>query len=88
MRKIEIDLRDILDLVNCAHDYGFSDNVLMSSFAEFTGPVSEAEIEEFARYFLTPAARREGYGQEDVGQAKERLTEWADKYCRPSHERK
>jgi len=81
MRPLTVDLDSVLELVSCADDYGFNRDILVSAFAEWTGPVSDAEIAEYAAWFLTPEAEEQGYGQEDADEAQERLTEWRDKYA-------
>jgi hypothetical protein len=79
MRKIEIEISEILDLVNCAEDYGFEDDVLFDAFAEFLGyKLSNEEIEIFSKSFL----KEEGYGKEDYNQIKKRLFDFKTKYCK------
>lgn len=76
MRQITIELPEILDLVSCAEDYGFADDVFMCSMYEFCGDVSDAEISEFAQAL----ASKEGYSSEDGEEASDRLTEWRNKH--------
>ncbi len=76
MRTLKVDLQDILDLVVCADDYGHTNDVLMSSLAEFTGVVSYVEIEEFAKEL----GSQDGYGEEDEEEARARLTQWRIRY--------
>lgn len=80
MRNIEVDLWDILDLVACAMDYGFNDDVLMCSFYDFAGDVSDEELREFADSYVTPEKLEEGYTMEDHAELLERVTEWRDKH--------
>lgn len=80
MRELKIDLSEILDLVSCAQDYGFADDVLMCSLYDFTGDVSDEEIKDFSASFLTPEMRAQGYSEEDQEQTAERVTEWRDTY--------
>ncbi len=76
MRKIEIDLDDILELVNCAEDYGFANDVLLNAFASFTVEVTDEEIKSYA----TKLMEEDGYGQEDYDEAIEVLTTWRDRF--------
>ena len=79
MRKLEIELGNILDLIVCAEDYGFKDDVLFDSFAEMLGrELADAEIEWYAR----DLENTEGYGEEDYESAKETLEEFKNQYCK------
>lgn len=82
MRKVECDLKVILDLICCAEDYGFAKPMLLDGLAEITGPVTDAEIIEFAAEFMSLEMQEQGYGEEDQQSALERLTEWRDQYAR------
>jgi len=81
-RKIETDLETILDLVNCAEDYGFRDDVLFTVFRDMTGWVTDEEIKAYADRFLTPEFRAQRYSEEDAESSTLRLTEWRDRYCK------
>lgn len=78
MRKLKIELRDILELITCAEDYGFKDDVLFDSFADMLGrELTDEEIECYARELES----LEGYGEEDYEDVKERLEEFKEQYC-------
>ena len=80
MRPISIDLADLLDIVNCAEAYGHGNDVLLATLAEWAGPVSDAEIAEYADRYLTPDAVAKGYTAEDRREAAAWLTAWCDRY--------
>lgn len=67
-RKIE--LFDILDLINCADTYGHWNSVCQSSLWEWAKPVTLDDIERFS----LDLASKDGYGEEDYEESKERLT--------------
>jgi hypothetical protein len=72
----EVKQDDILDLVNCAGDYGHANQVCMCTLYEWAHPVTDEDIERYS----AELAAAEGYGQEDGDEARERLTEWRDKH--------
>jgi hypothetical protein len=83
-RKLSIELDDLLDLVNCAEDYGFADDVFLDAAAEWMGrKLSDAEIEEFAARYLTPEMEAKGYSEEDAGSTPESLRAFRDRYITP-----
>ncbi len=80
-REVKTTVGNILDLVNCAKDYGYYDDVLMVSLAEITGYVTDEEIKRFCT--LTQELSQDGYTREDVEEDwLYELTEWRDKYCK------
>lgn len=81
-REIKTALHNILDLVNCAEDYGFQDDVLMTAFRDMTGWVTDEEIEAFVQGFMTPEMQAKGFGEEDAEAARTRVTEWRNRYCK------
>lgn len=80
MRKVEIDLASILDLVVCSEDYGFNDGILMGALAEMVGAIHAQEIEEFTQRYLTTEAKTQGYSKEDADNVFECLCDWAAQY--------
>jgi hypothetical protein len=80
MRTVTIPIKEILDLVVCAEDYGHTNGVLLTTLAEWAGDVTDAEIHEHAAWYLTPKAKAQGYTKVDRDEAVERLTEWWEKY--------
>ena len=78
MRKIEIELSDLLDLVNAAESFGYADDVLMASLAKWAGNVTDTEISAYAHSL----SNESGYGTEDRVEAVARLTEWRGKHKR------
>ncbi len=73
-RKIEQD--DILDLVNCADDYGHWNRVCMSSLYAWASPVSDEDIESYA----TSLTDEDGYTSDDRESSITTLTEWRNQY--------
>lgn len=83
MRKLEIEIDEVLSLVSCAQDYGFANALLFGAFASWcSGKVSDDEIENYAADFMTPESIAKGFSEEDYDDIKERLTEWRDRYCK------
>lgn len=79
MRKLTTSLDNILDLINCAETYGFDSDMLFDSFAEILEhKLNQEEIQLFAKAI----AALPGYGEEDYTSAKERLTEFKEKYIK------
>jgi len=83
-REITLPLDEILSLVSCAEDYGHTTDVLMTTLAgwlDFT--CSDQEIDAYANWFVSPDAVKQGYGEEDKENIRERLIEWRNEYCKP-----
>lgn len=83
MRDLSVNLFDLLDLVQCASDYGFADDVFEDAMASWAGDVTDEEISAFADKYVTPEFRARGFSEEDVEDAIEVLTEWRDRYVTP-----
>lgn len=81
MRKIEIDLHELLDIVIAAEDYGYSDDSLLSWFGDFIGELTDNEIEQFASWFKSDEAKKQRYTEEDYEDVKNKLKLFRDKYC-------
>jgi GNAT superfamily N-acetyltransferase len=80
---VEIPLFDILDLIACAEDYGHTNQIIMSTFAEWLGHVlSDEDIEDYAQGYLTEEMRAKGYSEEDYEALKTQLVAWREKWCR------
>lgn len=79
-RKVEVDVFEILDLVSCADDYGFNDDVLMSALMGMCAEVSDEEIDEYCSFFTSEKGRAEGYSEEDAEEVFGRISVWRDKY--------
>lgn len=83
MRELTTTLDNILDLINCAEDYGFYDDVLLCAFANLMKyQLSDEEIENYAKIFLTPEYTKKGYSEEDYEAAIERLKEFKTTYIK------
>jgi len=80
MRKVEIDIYEILDLICSSEDYGFNNSTLLYSFKEMLDSLSNDEIENYCSYFLSEEAINQGYTNEDYEICKERLIEFKEKY--------
>ncbi|MFA5026048.1 MAG: hypothetical protein WC503_06085 [Candidatus Shapirobacteria bacterium] len=80
MRPITIPLEELLDLLSCAEDYGFDDDIFYNFVFSYINPLTDEEIEEFAQTFLTEAAIRKGYGEEDYQNIKYKLTKLKETY--------
>lgn len=80
MRKVNIDITEILNLITCAEDYGFKSEVLFSSFAAMLEKLSDDEIEEYCSYYTSSAGIEAGYSEEDSDNAKEILQQFREDY--------
>jgi len=76
-REIKTDLDNILSHINCAVDYGYYDDVLMTDFATMTGFVTDDEINWYVE-----SNKSVEYSQEDYDQWRETITEWRNKFTR------
>jgi len=77
IRLVSATLDDILSLVSCAEDYGFSHPILLGAFRNIIdGRLSNQEIENYAR----GVADKDGYGEEDYIEIKMRLKDFKQKY--------
>lgn len=79
-RTISTNLHNILDLVACAEDYGYGKSIFYSAMFEIMWPLSDLEIEVYAKRFLHPDMVAQGYGQEDYEVNKDTLTELRERY--------
>lgn len=80
MRKIELELDEILELIAVADDYGFGD--LKPDFARWIGSLSDIEIEDHASRFLSPEYAEKGYTEEDYDNVKERLELFREQFLK------
>ena len=71
MRKIEVDLGKLFELIHSAEDFGWYN--IVPDVAEICGEVTQADIEEYAQQFLTPEMQEKGYGEADYNTAVETL---------------
>lgn len=79
MRSIVVGVSDLLSLVSCADDYGFNDDVLMGTLADWLGRrVSDEEIELCARKLLD---EHNEYSDEDYEACKSKLKAFQHQYC-------
>lgn len=78
-RIITTNLNNILSIIACAQNYGFSGmDVLFDAFSEMMGyKLTNKEIEAYSKSVLS----EEGYTREDYREIKERLLEFKEKYC-------
>jgi hypothetical protein len=67
MRDLTINLQDILTLIHSAEVQGLDNELIFGGFVQWIGQlsISDQEIEEYARGFLTPEMLRAGYGLDD-----------------------
>ena len=72
-REIKTDLKNILDLISCAGDYGFERDVLFDAFKDMLG--GKLTYEEIEWY-----ARSDGYNEEYYNLIKERLKTFKERY--------
>ena len=76
-REIKTDLKNILDLISCAGDYGFERDVLFDAFKDMLGgKLTYEEIEWYAR----SVESMDGYNEEDYDLIKERLKTFKERY--------
>ena len=78
MTTVEIPRCDILDLIYAAEDYGYGNDVLLCTFAEWLKVLPDEEIQQFAKSL----GESEGYGEEDEESAIESLAAFKSKYHR------
>ena len=79
MSTVTIPRSEILDLINCAEDYGFQRDVLLDAFAGWLGrSVSDEDITAYIAEYIPP---EKGYGEEDAAATRERLEEFRKRYC-------
>lgn len=80
MRTIEVPLSKILNLVECAVSYGFTNTILLDSLLDMVETLTDDEIVEYARItYLTQDARSAGYTDEDYDSAITVLKDWRNK---------
>jgi len=75
---VTIPRKEILGLISCAEDYGYT--TLLPDFFKWLDSVSDEEIENYAKWFKSEEAQKKGYGEEDYETSKERLIEYRKKY--------
>lgn len=76
MTTVEIPRHDILDLICAADTYGYGNDVLLCTFAEWLKVLPDDEIQQFAKRL----GESEGYGEEDEESAIECLADFKKKY--------
>ena len=84
MRRVEIPLERLLDLIIAADDYGYGKDALMSFLALAVHPLTIEEVQEFADSYLSEAKRAQGYGEEDTARVQRDLLQFRLKwreYC-------
>ncbi len=79
-RIVQTDLFNLLSLISCSWDYGFADDIFFDAMSKITGNVTNEEIEEFAKTFLTDEMKKQGYGDEDFEVIKRTLVLWKQTY--------
>ena len=78
MTTVEIPRCDILDLIYAADSYGYGNDVLLCTFAEWLKVLPDDEIQQFAKSLC----ESDGYGEEDEESAIESLAAFKKKYYR------
>lgn len=73
-----VDQDDILNLILVATERGHSS--IVRTLVHWAMPITADDIERFARGYLTPEARAEGYDEADHDAALEILTEAVGQY--------
>ena len=77
-RKLNIAVDDLIELISCASDYGFENDILFDAFSEMLNKIlTNEEIETYARSIEA----LEGYGKEDYVVIKDTLNNYRNKYC-------
>lgn len=75
-RTVEVNVGELYSLIHSAEDFGFSE--VVPDFIQMLNLKDvdvEREIEEYAQWFLTGEAEKQGYTDEDYENAIEYLTE-------------
>ena len=81
-RILEIKLDDILELICCADDYGYRNDVLFEAFSLLLTTLSDEEIENYASTFLSDESKKDGFSEEDYESSKKILLEFRNEYLR------
>lgn len=77
-----VTLFDILELIFSAEDFGYANDVLFASFAKWLdNKLSDEDIEEYGKTFLTQEAKDDGYTEEDYDNAISTLKKFRSDYC-------
>lgn len=76
MRKLKVDLEEVLDMIICAGDYGHDNCVIMGFFGDAIGELTNSEIEEFVKGYIN----KDGYTKNDRLSYVEELKEYRRKY--------
>lgn len=75
-KYLNISRLEILDLISCARDYGFENDVLFSSFASWLVKITDGEIDEYCiKYLPSPT-----YEEDDINNAKDRIKYFIERY--------
>lgn len=78
MRKVEIGVEDLFGLIHAAEDVGCGEYI--PDLIKLAGGISNEDIEEYANSFLTDEYKAKGYTEEDYEDAKDKLTEYQNRY--------
>ena len=79
MRKLSIELDHVLEIIACAKDYGFEDNVLFDALSDMIKKkLSDEEIESYAK----SVEEMEGYNRDDYFEIRQRLVNFRNKFCK------
>ncbi len=69
--------KDVLEMINCAEDYGHSGEIASDFLAQLLGGIlSDDEIETYAKQL----SEQPGYSEEDYASAKERLSQFRTRW--------
>ncbi len=79
MKNVIVPVSEILSIVSCAESYGFDDDVLLSTLAEWLEKIiTEDDLEQYSREL----SKKDGYGEEDYHACLDTLTEWYNTYLK------
>lgn len=78
IRVCSINLDEILNLILASEDFGFSDDVFLSTMSEWSGYVTNKEIEDFA----VDLVNNYDYTEIDKHRVISSLKDWRNQFCK------
>jgi len=77
-KNITIPRLEILDLIACAEDYGFADDVLFAAFSNWLISISNSDIETYLVEYIP----LDTYSKEDADNIREKFKSFNKRYCK------
>ena len=79
MRNLIYNINDVLDIINNAETYGYEDDVIFDFLIKGKN-ITQDEIENYCKDFLSDESKQKGYTIEDYIESKNRLISLIEKY--------